>query len=218
MDGMRPIHLWCIWDFFTLGAFMSLNQVVFTQRRQMTPSWLDKGFLPLNVMACKQVLVLRGVTYPNRLWCIWDLFTLVAFMSLDQAAKCIPFFRPGATQVQLLCQRAWCHEGTETRGGASVDLPWLVCLQASRMHGGNIPFSAFLHAEVVPLHLSTLTTVVAMLGPCVYVMAFVRKMQPKSEGWNSRRSKRICSKTFFLVQILLVVTCPLSVWMLFRTP
>ena len=109
---------------------------------------------------------------------------LVAFMSLGQAVRFILLNRPGVTQVQLLYQRARCHEGAETRGGASVDLPWLVCLQASRMHGGNIPFSACLHAEVVPLHLSTLTTVVAMLGPCVYVMAFVRKMQPKSEGWN----------------------------------
>ena len=45
--------------------------------------------LPVNVMACKQMLVIWGVTYPNRLWCIWELFTLVAFMSLDRAAKCI---------------------------------------------------------------------------------------------------------------------------------
>ena len=32
---------------------------------------------------CKLELVIWGVTYPNRLWCIWELFTLVAFMSLD---------------------------------------------------------------------------------------------------------------------------------------
>ena len=34
-------------------------------------------------ICCKLELVIWGVTYPNRLWCIWELFTLVAFMSLD---------------------------------------------------------------------------------------------------------------------------------------
>ena len=35
--------------------------------------------LPVNVMACKQVLVIWVATYPNRLWCIGEIFTLVAF-------------------------------------------------------------------------------------------------------------------------------------------
>lgn len=63
--------------------------------------WLDKTcidqrnirdrlrFLLVNVMACTQVLVIWGATYPNRLWCIWELFTLVAFMRVDQATACI---------------------------------------------------------------------------------------------------------------------------------
>ena len=32
--------------------------------------------LPVNVMACKQVLVIWGTTYPNRLWCIWELILM----------------------------------------------------------------------------------------------------------------------------------------------
>jgi len=59
--------------------------------------WLDKvcidqsniadglRVLPVNVMACNRVMVLCGHTYQHRLWCIWELFTLLAFARLDQA-------------------------------------------------------------------------------------------------------------------------------------
>lgn len=36
--------------------------------------------LPVNVMACKEVLVLCGPTYPTRLWCAWELCVLLSFM------------------------------------------------------------------------------------------------------------------------------------------
>jgi hypothetical protein len=35
--------------------------------------------LPVYLMACKKVLVLCGDTYCDRLWCIWELYTLFAF-------------------------------------------------------------------------------------------------------------------------------------------
>eukprot|EP00960_Hanusia_phi_P041700 755126-Hanusia_phi.AAC.2 len=53
--------------------------------------WLDKccidqnnigsglKVLPINIMACKQMLVLCGETYSRRLWCIWELCTLFLF-------------------------------------------------------------------------------------------------------------------------------------------
>mmetsp|Transcript_108610 Transcript_108610/g.315889 ORF Transcript_108610/g.315889 Transcript_108610/m.315889 type:complete len:883 (-) Transcript_108610:120-2768(-) len=55
--------------------------------------WLDKvcidqdnisdglKALPVNVMACKKMLVLLGDTYHHRLWCVWELFTLFSFQS-----------------------------------------------------------------------------------------------------------------------------------------
>jgi len=55
--------------------------------------WLDKvcinqdnisdglKALPVNVMACKKMLVLLGDTYRHRLWCVWELFTLFSFQS-----------------------------------------------------------------------------------------------------------------------------------------
>ncbi len=43
--------------------------------------------LPVNVMAAKKLLVLYDETYsrlyPHRLWCAWELFTLLAFTSLE---------------------------------------------------------------------------------------------------------------------------------------
>lgn len=61
--------------------------------------WLDKACidqrnindglrsLPINVMACRRVLVLWGPTYAFRLWCVWELFTLLAFTHLERAAE-----------------------------------------------------------------------------------------------------------------------------------
>ncbi len=44
---------------------------------------LDEGLsvLPINIMKSNQLLVLAGRNYISRLWCIWELFTLFAFMS-----------------------------------------------------------------------------------------------------------------------------------------
>jgi len=61
--------------------------------------WLDKvcinqkniaeglKVLPVNVMACKQMLVLCGPTYPERLWCAWELCTMFSFMDMEAALK-----------------------------------------------------------------------------------------------------------------------------------
>lgn len=59
--------------------------------------WLDKvcidqdnisdglRVLPVNIMACKSMLVLCGTTYVRRLWCAWELFTLFAFQDKKAA-------------------------------------------------------------------------------------------------------------------------------------
>ena len=39
--------------------------------------------LPVNVMACNTTLMLLGSTYAFRLWCIWVLFTLIAFYETE---------------------------------------------------------------------------------------------------------------------------------------
>jgi hypothetical protein len=55
--------------------------------------WLDKlcfdqnnlddslRCLPLNIMMCHQLLALCGETYSTRLWCIWEIFTVLALCS-----------------------------------------------------------------------------------------------------------------------------------------
>jgi len=70
----------------------------FERRHGRKPTfWLDKvcidqdnitdglKVLPINVMACKKMLVLCGPTYPTRLWCAWELCTLFSFMRQQQA-------------------------------------------------------------------------------------------------------------------------------------
>eukprot|EP00929_Paragymnodinium_shiwhaense_P005592 TRINITY_DN10777_c0_g4_i1.p1 TRINITY_DN10777_c0_g4~~TRINITY_DN10777_c0_g4_i1.p1 ORF type:complete len:949 (+),score=75.53 TRINITY_DN10777_c0_g4_i1:117-2963(+) len=83
-----------------------LKQVVeeFERRCGRSPTfWLDKvcidqrniadglKVLPVNVMACRQVLVLCGPTYPERLWCVWELCVLFSFISPEQAWERLRF-------------------------------------------------------------------------------------------------------------------------------
>ena len=52
--------------------------------------------LPVSVMGCRKMLVLCGKTYANRLWCVWELFTLLAFTELNVAMERVsPFHDQG---------------------------------------------------------------------------------------------------------------------------
>merc|ERR1712185_730587 len=42
-------------------------------------------------MACRKVLVLCGDTYPDRLWCAWELYTLFSFVLETEAVDRLVF-------------------------------------------------------------------------------------------------------------------------------
>lgn len=83
--------------------------------------WLDKvcidqtaiadglRVLPVNVVACDKMLVMWGETYPTRLWCIWEIFTLSAFMREEQLAdrlEVVPFGGDGVEAKDPVTQVA----------------------------------------------------------------------------------------------------------------
>eukprot|EP00929_Paragymnodinium_shiwhaense_P080717 TRINITY_DN4210_c0_g4_i1.p1 TRINITY_DN4210_c0_g4~~TRINITY_DN4210_c0_g4_i1.p1 ORF type:complete len:978 (+),score=45.26 TRINITY_DN4210_c0_g4_i1:128-3061(+) len=110
----RPVRKGEVIDYFMSHSWhddadakwAKLQQVAlkfqYTKRRSPT-FWLDKvcidqrhisdglKVLPVNVMACRKVLVLCGETYPARLWCIWELCVVFSFASQDRALKRIEF-------------------------------------------------------------------------------------------------------------------------------
>lgn len=43
--------------------------------------------LPLYVMACEKMLILCGDSYPDRLWCAWEICTLLSFVTIEQALR-----------------------------------------------------------------------------------------------------------------------------------
>ena len=45
----------------------------------------------MNIMACHRVLALVGETYACRLWCVWELFTVLAFADEEVARSHIRF-------------------------------------------------------------------------------------------------------------------------------
>lgn len=59
--------------------------------------------LPVNVMACKKMLVLFGSSYSSRLWCAWELFTLFSFQGRKQAlasVDVIPLITEDLTETE----------------------------------------------------------------------------------------------------------------------
>lgn len=111
------------WHDDAAAKWLALERTVsdFASRKNRYPTfWLDKvcinqnqiadglRALPVNVMACTKVLVLCSDTYPNRLWCIWELFTLIAFASEEQAFERMLFvpFGVNGTASRVLHQLA----------------------------------------------------------------------------------------------------------------
>lgn len=71
-------------------------------------------------MSCKRVLCLLGPSYPTRLWCIWELFTLIAFGSAELAAQRIimrPLESGDGSGMDVLCdfdvRNARCYDPNE---------------------------------------------------------------------------------------------------------
>merc|ERR1712176_1718550 len=100
------------------------------QRKGRYPTfWLDKvcinqsciadglRALPVNVMACRKVLVLCGDTYAHRLWCIWELFILLAFTDLEAAMERLELVPLADGSLETLCSfslaSAWCYDPNE---------------------------------------------------------------------------------------------------------
>eukprot|EP00929_Paragymnodinium_shiwhaense_P043632 TRINITY_DN22424_c0_g1_i3.p1 TRINITY_DN22424_c0_g1~~TRINITY_DN22424_c0_g1_i3.p1 ORF type:complete len:207 (-),score=7.84 TRINITY_DN22424_c0_g1_i3:66-686(-) len=88
------------------SKWLKLQEVAsdFMHRHWRYPTfWLDKvcidqrrladglKALPVNVMACRQVLVLCGATYPDRLWCMWELCVVLSFALQEHALERIRF-------------------------------------------------------------------------------------------------------------------------------
>lgn len=116
-------------------ALQKLSRAFKKKHGRYPTFWLDKAcidqenladglrVLPVNVMACRRVLVLCGETYTQRLWCIWELFTLMAFASMDQALErlhVVPLNAPGSVdsirQLTDFCvDEAHCYDPNEER-------------------------------------------------------------------------------------------------------
>lgn len=57
--------------------------------------------LPLTIMSCERFLMLCGLQYPQRLWCVWELFTIMAFFRLENAMeKIVPLVLDHLTPSQ----------------------------------------------------------------------------------------------------------------------
>ena len=76
----------------------------FNNRHKRYPTfWLDKvcinqknpgdslAVLPINIGACKKLLIVLSNSYVTRLWCIWELITLFTFCNKELAIKRIDF-------------------------------------------------------------------------------------------------------------------------------
>ncbi len=73
--------------------------------------------LPVNVMACDKMLVLCGDTYAQRLWCIWEIFTLLAFTEVNAALErllVVPLANDACEQLtEFQLNTAHCYDPNE---------------------------------------------------------------------------------------------------------
>jgi len=106
----RPVRVDETIDFFISHSwyddakrkFAALQQIAchFKRMHLRYPTfWFDKvcvdqakisealKVLPVHIMSCKTILVLFGETYLSRLWCAWELSTVMSFTGLEQALE-----------------------------------------------------------------------------------------------------------------------------------
>lgn len=113
-------------------AVMHREVATFQRRRGRTPTfWLDKTCidqasiadglraLPVCVMRSSKMLMLLGASYPHRLWCVWELFTLMAFTSKSSAVQRLEVRALGREDATALCcfdlSDVGCYDPNEER-------------------------------------------------------------------------------------------------------
>jgi len=110
-------------------ALQLVAEAFFLHHGRYPTFWVDKfcidqrhladglRVLPVNVMACRKVLVLCGRTYPERLWCAWELCVLLSFMSLEKALKQLDVVPLSSSAVEQLasfnCLASHCYDPNE---------------------------------------------------------------------------------------------------------
>lgn len=117
-----------------------LAQKFQTKHGRAPTFWLDKvcidqsnigdglRVLSVNVMQCRKMLVLCGSSYPYRLWCVWELCTLMSFISLEQAIERIQLVilqdGPNNDNLEVLAHfdhaDAHCYDPNEEFGLRSI--------------------------------------------------------------------------------------------------
>ena len=78
-------------------------------------------------MACRFMLILCGDTYTSRLWCVWELFTLFAFASLETAVHRLTIYPLANENVGIMenlllfdVKNAHCYDPNEEKKLRSV--------------------------------------------------------------------------------------------------
>mmetsp|Transcript_2432 Transcript_2432/g.4491 ORF Transcript_2432/g.4491 Transcript_2432/m.4491 type:complete len:735 (-) Transcript_2432:51-2255(-) len=125
------------WHDESQGKWEKLKEFASDFRRQHKRDpvlWLDNvcidqskladglRILPINLMACRKLLIVAGSTYASRLWCVWELLVLFAFTGEREAVKRVCFLpigddNDGMEIIQSLKQfdarRAHCYDPNE---------------------------------------------------------------------------------------------------------
>lgn len=107
------------WHDDPVKKYEALNEVAlkFKRRHGRFPTfWLDKTcldqtmiadglrVLPLTVMSCRTLLMLYTPMYASRLWCMFELFTIMAFFPVEQALQKI---EPVTLVTALTCDSVY---------------------------------------------------------------------------------------------------------------
>ena len=65
-------------------------------------AYIDLGCLPVYIMACKRMLILSGLTYTKRLWCIWELYTFFSLCPDNSNTRLVIISLDGENHTQRM--------------------------------------------------------------------------------------------------------------------
>jgi hypothetical protein len=94
-----PSHAWTDNATWKRTELIEFSETFKKEHGRYPTFWFDKlcidqsnpgngiATLPINIGACKSMLVLMGPEYIKRLWCVWELFTLFTFANKELALE-----------------------------------------------------------------------------------------------------------------------------------
>lgn len=179
----RPVRPGEVIDYFVSHSWYDSGELKMDALRQLAETfkakhhryptfWLDKvcidqdqigdclKVLPINIMSCAYFVMIVGPTYITRLWCVWELCTLTAFMNVEHAMASVELlvlepFTPASALESLRTfdvSSARCYDPNEEAKVKTILRALGGALFNQKVRGFGEQYAQFIEARKSRLH------------------------------------------------------------------